>query len=469
MRIVVALGLLALLVVGGAVWAVTSLDAEALGREALEHLNRREGVDLRAESFHLGLFDGLEMRNAEGSLRFSDATMDVALGSLTLEPELLPLLRRRLVIREAVLDAPELRLISDRPGAAGPKRESRREARRRRREERRAQKQEDDGVPAAAAPVAAAVAVEVRSLRLIEGALTLVDAAGGVTEIRGLELELRDLEIEDEEALAGVRGRGSLRAAEVASGGITATGLSSGLEAGDGRLRFTDVAFDTPSAQVRGASLSADLTRVPYAYELAADGDMDLDIFLAGEAGGAAGPARLRLDVQGEGPDAGQVRGSGLVTLERGSFPAPPLIRQIESIAGDLLTGRSYEETEIPFSVDGEVIEVGTFELLSEEIGLGGEGRIDLTGPVSMTLRLKAPREGIQADGLGSEVLDALTGDDGRVTLPLRVGGTLESPRVEPDLEILGDRVLDKAREAAEEELGKLGRDLLDKLLDRDE
>jgi len=465
--LLVALVLLLLLVAGAAL-LLSTLDEDGLGREALARLNQAEGVTLEAESFRFGFFDGLEMRNASGRLRFENATLDLALRSLVLEPELLPLLRRRLVVRRLVLEAPDLRLVSDRPARAGGAGRGDREARR---ERRRKPQERAAELPASAAPLGAAVAVEVRSLRMVDGSLSLVDAAGATTAIRGLDLELRDLEIEGEEALAGIRGRGSLRAAQLESGDLTATALSAELEAGDGRLLLTELGFSTPSAEVRGASLTTDLTQVPYTYELAAAGAMDLDVFLSGSGaaeGGKAGPATVRLDVTGVGPDAERVRGSGSVRLEPGAFPAPPLIRQIESVVGEaLLSGRPYEAVEIPFSIDGERVEVGDFELVSQDLTLGGAGRIDLSGPLAMRLRLTAPRAGIKADSLGSDVLDGLTGADGRVALPLRVRGSLESPRVEPDLDALSGQVIDKARDAAEEEFGKLGRDLLDKLLDR--
>lgn len=123
-------------------------------------------------------------------------------------------------------------------------------------------------------------------------------------------------------------------------------------------------------------------------------------------------------------------------------------------IGGGTLVGKSYERTDILFTIDGDQMVIEPFELIGETLRLGGSGIVDLSGPVDLELTARVPRAGIEIKQIPSELLDGLTDGEGFTTLGLIVGGTLQEPDVGLDTDALKAGAKRGARIAVEEALG---------------
>ena len=65
------------------------------------------------------------------------------------------------------------------------------------------------------------------------------------------------------------------------------------------------------------------------------------------------------------------------------------------------------------------------------------EGTLSLAGAIDLDLALSTPREGLRVEGVGSDLLDVLADDRGWVAIPMAATGTLEEPRILPDVKAL--------------------------------
>ena len=125
----------------------------------------------------------------------------------------------------------------------------------------------------------------------------------------------------------------------------------------------------------------------------------------------------------------------------------------------------------MPTTIADNAITVEPFDLVSEEVELGIDGRIGLDGALDLTMRVRAPRDWIDLAEETEVVLDPLTNDEGWVEVPFRVTGTFEAPHVVPAWDDFGESAVDAAIEAAKKKLKEEGlagaARLLDRLLDR--
>ncbi|MEO1084271.1 MAG: hypothetical protein AAFY88_08515, partial [Acidobacteriota bacterium] len=76
-------------------------------------------------------------------------------------------------------------------------------------------------------------------------------------------------------------------------------------------------------------------------------------------------------------------------------------------------------------------------------------------GPVRLQTVLDLPREGLALKAIPKEVLELLTDTDGRVKLPIAIGGSAEVPEVEFDRSEWGELLKRRAGQELQKELGK--------------
>ena len=112
-------GAVAALVVGGAVLLVSRIDSESIGQEVVRQANAIDGVELSVADFDLGIFSGLRLGQTKAALDMPSGRVDVELESLTLEHELMPLLRGHVSVKQIRLDRPVLALVSRESAAGG--------------------------------------------------------------------------------------------------------------------------------------------------------------------------------------------------------------------------------------------------------------------------------------------------------------------------------------------------------------
>ena len=139
----------------------------------------------------------------------------------------------------------------------------------------------------------------------------------------------------------------------------------------------------------------------------------------------------------------------------------------IEAVLGRAaLRGSAYETVTIPFHLRADRLHVDPFELRTSLLALGVSGWADMAGPLDLRISVRAPRDAVALARVPPEVLD-LVDEEGWITVPLRVAGTLEAPRVTADVEALRAQGRRALRQAVRQEVERgVGR-ALGKLLSR--
>jgi len=115
--------------------------------------------------------------------------------------------------------------------------------------------------------------------------------------------------------------------------------------------------------------------------------------------------------------------------------------------------------------VESERVVLAPLLLRSRDVAVDVAGAIGLDPAQTLDLRmgLLAPRAGIRIEGVGDAVLDALTDEEGRVRIPIRVTGPSQTPRVRPDAAAL----LASARRSGARALGEKASDGVKRLFRR--
>ncbi len=414
--------------------AFVGFDAPALGQALLARVEAATGARISARTFRLRLLRGLSLGDVRADAAFEGGRAEIALDALVFDHRLWPLLRRRLVVDRIVLEKPRLVLSEG----------SRPQAR--------------EATAGAAAGGLGALALFVSAIDVEDGSVVFAARAGPPPlSVTGLDIRLRDLLFDPAAAspMHALTGTGEVRIREVALPSRRAREAEGRLRLAGGRLLADDIRFHADEGRFQ-ARLTVSLERLPLAYTLWLKGD-PLDVnALAGTKGGAFGPGRFELDATGAGPDPEALEGKGSLWLAAGRLPSTPILEALGAALGRRLADARYRATQAPFRVqDGKVFLDG-LRVDAEEVTLDVSGWTSLAGALDLAVTVRTPREGLRPPGVPEGLLDALTGDDGRVSLPVRVTGTQAQPRVVPDANALraqagraaGRSLLDKAGRA---------------------
>ena len=451
-------GLALLLVALVAVVFLVDFDSPRLGKALLDEVGARTGLQLEADGFRLNLWRGLRMEGVRFATDGPSGRLTVQAAGLLAEHRLPALLRGRVEIERIVAYAPRIELVTP--------------------EEEAPAVQVVPASNSAPAPSSGtgvnkmAEATDGPSLAvdriwLREGTLAcrVEGAPAPDVEIRGLDVELRDLALLDAPtALQGLRASGDLRTGGILLGGLHATEGSGKLRLADGHFRLEEFGMKLPQGRFLLGEFDADLNLDPFAYRLALRVDpLDANAVLAVGPGGGFGPGIVAFTATGTGTETRDLTGEGTLALAAGRLPGSPLFTAIEAVLGRAtLTGSAYEPVSVPFRIHRDRLSVDPFELRTSLLSLGFSGWADLAGPLDLRIAVRAPRDAVALARVPPEVLD-LVAEGGWVTVPLRVVGTLEIPRVTADAEALraqGSRVLREAtRQQVEKGVGRvLGR-----------
>jgi len=146
------------------------------------------------------------------------------------------------------------------------------------------------------------------------------------------------------------------------------------------------------------------------------------------------------------------INAQGLWSMISGSFETSPLIRSVISLIGIKGMDRiAFDKARGNFKVrDGVILFRGAFN--SNQIGLNPVGRISLDGPISLDLNVKLSPEMSKRLNQTARAI-AITRNDGWTEIPLKITGTLTSPKVS----LGAKRVIEQK---IQEEAGKLLRGL---------
>lgn len=456
-------GGLSIALLGGlaAVVLLAEFDSPRLGRAVLGEVGARTGLRIEADGFRLNLWRGLRLDGVRLATDGPSGLLTVDAAGFLCEHRLPALLRGRVEIERIVVYAPRIELVTppeDAPAAVAEPAPA--------------------PVPAslpAPAPVAMAPAagpvLSVDRILVHGGTLAarVEGAAAPEVEIRGMEVELWNLAVDDAPtALAGLRAWGDLRTGEILLGGLRATEGRGQVRLADGHLRLEEFGMMLPQGRFLLGELDADLTRDPLAYRLALRVDpLDANAVLAAGPGGGFGPGTLVFGATGTGTETRDMSGEGTLSLAAGRLPGSPLFTAIEAVLGRArLSGAAYEPVTIPFRIREDRVHFAPFEVRTALLALGMSGWADLAGPLDLRIAVRAPRETLALARVPSGVLD-LVDDGGWVTVPLRVSGTLENPRVIADAEALRAQGRRAVRETIRRRVERGARRVLGRLFGR--
>jgi|GEM_PF-1195123 len=473
-----ALALLLLLV--GAV-LVANVDSERLGQAVLERASRQLGLELTADRFDFHPFRGLEIEGltARGSLEAGE--LDGHIERLVLRHELWPLLSRRLVLHELVIDRPRIELLADSLASSETVSETVSET------SSAALDPDPEVMPGsspdlAPAPTSGGLQLEIHQVRLKGGELVLAstDPEVAPTEVHGLDLVLDEVVTVPGGApgLAALRAQGDLAVERARLGEMEATQGHGRVTLENGHLHLGEGHLTVDAGEVRTLDLELDLTTEPFGYELVLGADpLRTGRLLAAETDGeeeggkggrepaaaeksSFGPGRLQLTARGRGSDLEGMDGDGTLALDGGTLPPAPIFLAIDALVeGAALVGADYEPVDVVFDIRSGRVGIEPFRLVAGGTTLDVRGIAEPDGTWDLWLSLAVPRRGIEIHEIPHELLDVLTDDDGRLHLPLRVSGTADSVRVVPDPNALAQATREGAQRRLqrkiEDELGR--------------
>lgn len=447
-------GFALLLVLLVAVVFLVDFDSPRLGKALLEEVSARTGLQIEADGFRLNLWRGLRMDGVRFVTDGPSGRLSVQAASFLAEHRLPALLRGRVEIDRIVVYEPRIELVTPveeapavriEPAPASP-----------------GSTASGPGSGAGANKVTEATdgpALSIDRIWLRGGTLaTRVEGAPAPdVEIHGMDVELRDLALlEAPTALQGLRAWGDLHTGEILLGGLRATEGVGKLRLADGHFRLEEFGLKLPQGRFLLGEFDADLNLDPFAYRLALSVDpLDTNTVLAAGSGGGFGPGILAFAATGFGTETRDLTGEGTLALAAGRLPGSPLFTAIETVLGRAaLTGSAYQPVSVPFRIHRDRLSVSPFELRTSLLSLGFSGWADLAGPLDLRIAVRAPRDAVALARVPPEVLD-LVDDGGWVTIPLRVVGTLEAPKVTADAEALRAQGKRAVREAVRQQVEK--------------
>ena len=195
---------------------------------------------------------------------------------------------------------------------------------------------------------------------------------------------------------------------------------------------------------------------------------------LFGNAGAATGALGLTMQVRGAGKDfqgaARHVSGSAKVRVTDGTIAGLDVVRQAFTLLGTAplegTQGERFEWIAASLGVASGVLSTDDFALHSPDFDLKGQLRIEPDG------RLSGDADLMLSDALSAEAQSKnrdlkLAFEGGRVTLPVKIAGTLTSPRVLPDINDALRRAARNHTIAEVDKAKKKGSDELQRQIDR--
>lgn len=392
-------------------------------------LGALSGPDLRvdAAAVRINVLRGVLLRDVTVKARLEGGSLDLKAAELQLSHRLWRLLAGELAIEEIVFKKPEVALVWDAP-----------------KKPVKGKNQVAD-VPAPAEEPAASeepsglsLALSIQRLALQDGIFAMSEAGAPEEMVRfeGLDFELGQLQVAPGAAslVAGLSAEGRIAADRFFGSGVLAEGVEGTLTIGDSRVQVSQLTLPIEFGTIVIPQLELDLGRDPYFFALAGGGDPLVTAKLLGAASGF-GNGKLEFEITGDGSPKGGPRGRGSLAVAGGKLGEMPVLAGLELLlAGTGIIGRQYEPFVIAFRLDdGDKVSLDPFVVAAGNLRLGAYGRVDLSGPLDLHLEVSLPREDVTVKEIPREVLEALTDVDGRVKLPILIGGTIDKPALRFD------------------------------------
>jgi hypothetical protein len=402
-------------------------DSPELGQALLDKVSAATGIQMKAEGFRLNLLKGVVLEKVDAKSSGDGRELAFNLDRLVFEHRLLPLLSGTVAIDRILLEKPQIDVVQSKAkgssGGKGP----------------------ESGDAAGSGPGESGggggLALEVKQIQIEDGSLSVKNEKGEEkTRVQGLDLEMRNVGFDPEAAsLAGLSAEGTLGIREMVFDTLNLTETQGEFQLADAVFVIPELTFAMPHASfTSGAKL--DFQRAPFKYSMNAKGDpLDVNGMVGAKEG--FGRATLHLELQGAGPETKDLRAEGLLALQEGRFPDAPMFSRIDAALGKkTVVDSPYKATEVSFRMENDRVILAPFRLESGDARLDLQGTMALAGSIDFDLSLATPREGLRIEGMGSSALDLLADDEGWVPVPIDITGTLEDPKVRPDVKALASQ-----------------------------
>ena len=277
---------------------------------------------------------------------------------------------------------------------------------------------------------------------------------------------------------------GRIRARSARFAGLDLQGFTTRLGLDGGVVRFDDAAFGFYGGRHAG-DLTLDVLAEGVPFSLRSD-VRGVDVarlataFSGDGAGALRGSASLGLDLRGVAyaPSVLRTVGGGMrLSIANGSLASVGLLRQV-AMALEAAGGRGIGREQTPFrSLSGTfgivagVARTGDLTLDSDDLDLTASGSVDLEGPLDMRAVAAFSPDASSAMVARTSALRYRVAEDGRLTVPLRVRGTLAAPQVQVDVRTIVQEGIErevrrKVEQRAKEKLRNRADDLLRDLLE---
>jgi uncharacterized protein involved in outer membrane biogenesis len=412
-------------------------DSPELGKAILDKVSAATGIQIRAEGFRLNLLKGVVLEKVEASSEGEGRDLTFQLDRLVFEHRLLPLLSGTVAVERILLEKPRIELLQTKSKGAYSKKKETPES-----------STGEAGEPGGGG----GLALDVKQIQIEDGSLSVKNEKGEEkTRAQGLDLEMRNVSFDPGVAsLAGLSAEGDLAVREMVFDTLQLTEVEGEFELKEAVFVVPELSFAMPNARfTSGAKL--DFHRVPLTYAMTGKGEpLDLNGMVGAKEGFS--PGTLHLEAQGSGPETRNLRGEGRLVLPEGRFPDAPMFRGIDAALGKkAVVGSPYQATEASFRVQNDVVTLDPFRFESGDARVDLRGTLKLEGAVDFDLSLATPREGLRIEGVGSDALDLLADDGGWVPVPIQITGTLEDPKVRPDVKALASQAGKGAKREAQE------------------
>jgi hypothetical protein len=398
-------------------------DSPELGQALLDKVSAATGIQMKAEGFRLNLLKGLVLDKVEARSSEEGRELTFNLDRLVFEHRLLPLLSGTVAIDRILLEKPRFDVVQSKAkGSSSPEVDT-------------------PGGEAGSAGGGVGLALDVKQIQIEDGSLSVKNPEGvEKTRVEGLDLEMRNVAFDPEAAsLAALSAEGTLGIREMVFDTMELTETQGNFQLAEAIFVIPELTFSMPHAKfTAGAKL--DFQRAPFTYAMNAKGEpMDVNRMVGAKEG--FGPASLHLEVQGAGPETKDLKAEGLLALQEGRFPAAPMFARIDTALGKkAVVGSPYQATEVSLRIANDRVLLAPFRFESGDARLDLQGTMELAGSIDFDLSLATPREGVQIEGVGSNVLDLLADNEGWVPVPIDITGTLQDPRIRPDVKALASQ-----------------------------
>lgn len=268
-------------------------------------------------------------------------------------------------------------------------------------------------------------------------------------------------------------GSGSLRASSGKLAGLEISDLVARVELRRGTLQVEEASFDVAGGAHRGA-FSLDIGDADLPFSISSRlGAVRVERLGAAIAPGHAdvlqGSGSIEATLRGRAPggraDRGSVGGTVRLEVRDGRIASVGVLRQVAVVlekAGGKGIGREdtpFRSMTATFRIAGGVSRTEDLAVRSDDLDLDGKGTVGLDGRLDLEILVSFSRAVSTAMTDRNSKLRYRVGQDGRLSVPLRMAGSLVEPEVRVDL----DRVLSEGVGRILEEKAKKG--FLKKLL----